>query len=376
MGDWYTIGLALGLGTALGVLFAGLLSSTPLGRISAIVLGGAAGAVVGFVIDDWTEIVAGAVGGVVGAAAAVVVVAGALRRGGTRGGLALIVAAVAAGLAGLAFVPAPASSRRSRCRSSPCASVALRPTGTPACAALPATKKLILILIDGLTPSMLEDTLERGAAPVAGAARRARPLPPRDLDLPVADAGVPLGARDRGASRRARDPAPRLVPPRRAAAGRVRLVVRRRPCGRDEAVADRHGLRPQREPPRQRRRDRLRGARGRGPDRSRDQHHLLPRPSRAPADRALPDASGVRPEPLLLLQPLRVRRDRRAALRAQPARAAPSTPMRRRSGGGSSRATASTSSSSISPTTTTPRTHRARTRRTQPSRAATTPSAR
>ena len=105
MGDWYTIGLALGLGTALGVLFAGLLSSTPLGRIAAIVLGGAAGAVVGFVIDDWTEIVAGAIGGVVGAAAAVVVVAGALRRGGTRGGLALIVAAVAAGLAGLAFVP-------------------------------------------------------------------------------------------------------------------------------------------------------------------------------------------------------------------------------------------------------------------------------
>ena len=38
----------------------------------------------------------------------------------------------------------------------------------PACAALPATKKLILILIDGLTPSMLEDTLERGAAPSLG----------------------------------------------------------------------------------------------------------------------------------------------------------------------------------------------------------------
>src|SRR6188508_1466707 len=86
MGDWYTIGLALGLGTALGVLFAGLLSATPLGRIAAILLGGAAG-------------------GVVGGAAAVIVVSGALRRGGTRGGLALIVAAVALGLAGLAFVP-------------------------------------------------------------------------------------------------------------------------------------------------------------------------------------------------------------------------------------------------------------------------------
>ena len=105
MGDWYTIGLALGIGTALGVLFAGLLSSTPLGRAAAVVLAGAAGAVVGIVIEDWTEAIAGAVGGVVGATAAVIVVSGALRRGGTRGGIALIVAAVAAGLAGLAFVP-------------------------------------------------------------------------------------------------------------------------------------------------------------------------------------------------------------------------------------------------------------------------------
>ena len=105
MGDWYTIGLALGLGTALGVLFAGFLSSTPLGRAAAVVLAGASGAVVGAVIDDWTEISGGAIGGVVGAASAVIVVAGALRRGGTRGGLALIVAAVAAGLAAVAFVP-------------------------------------------------------------------------------------------------------------------------------------------------------------------------------------------------------------------------------------------------------------------------------
>jgi hypothetical protein len=106
MGDWYTIGLALGLGTAVGVLFAGLLSSTRLGRIVAVVLAGATGAVIGFAIEDWTEGAGGAVGGLLGATAAAVVVSGALRRGGTRGGLALIVAAVAAGLAGLAFVPA------------------------------------------------------------------------------------------------------------------------------------------------------------------------------------------------------------------------------------------------------------------------------
>lgn len=105
MGDWYTIGLALGLGTALGVLLAGLLSATPLGRIAAVVLAGAAGALAGLVIEDWTEMGGGALGGLVGAAGAAVIVAGALRRGGTRGGLALIVAAVAAGLAALAFVP-------------------------------------------------------------------------------------------------------------------------------------------------------------------------------------------------------------------------------------------------------------------------------
>ena len=105
MGDWYTIGLALGLGIALGTLFAGLLSATPLGRGAAVVLAGVAGALVGTFIDDWTELVAGGAGGVVGAAGAAIIVAGALRRGGTRAGLALIVAAVAAGLAVLAFVP-------------------------------------------------------------------------------------------------------------------------------------------------------------------------------------------------------------------------------------------------------------------------------
>ena len=105
MGDWYTIGLALGLGTAIGVLFAGLLSATPLGRAAAVVLAGAAGALAGAMIEDWTEIAGGAIGGLVSAVAAAIVVAGALRRGGTRGGLALIVAAIAAGLGVLAFVP-------------------------------------------------------------------------------------------------------------------------------------------------------------------------------------------------------------------------------------------------------------------------------
>jgi hypothetical protein len=105
MGDWYTIGLALGLGIALGTLFAGVLSATPLGRAAAVVLAAAAGALAGTLVEDWTELVAGGAGGAVGAAGAAIVVAGALRRGGTRAGLALIVGAVALGLAALAFVP-------------------------------------------------------------------------------------------------------------------------------------------------------------------------------------------------------------------------------------------------------------------------------
>ena len=105
MGDWYSIGIALGVGTALGALFAGLLSATPLGRISAVVLAGIAGALAGVVIDDTAELVAGGLAGLAGGAAAVVVVAGALRRGGTRAGLALIVAGTALVLAALAFIP-------------------------------------------------------------------------------------------------------------------------------------------------------------------------------------------------------------------------------------------------------------------------------
>ena len=106
MGDWYTIGLAAGLGAAIGLLFAGLLSATPLGRAAAVVLAAAAGVLAGLAIDDWTEALGGGAGGLVGGAAATVVVAGALRRGGTRGGTALLVAAAAILLAAAAFVPA------------------------------------------------------------------------------------------------------------------------------------------------------------------------------------------------------------------------------------------------------------------------------
>src|SRR4029450_1508742 len=82
MGYWYTIGVALGLGTALGVLFAGLLSATALGRVAAVVLAGAAGALAGARIEDWTEVGGGAIGGLVGAVGAALGGSGARGRGG------------------------------------------------------------------------------------------------------------------------------------------------------------------------------------------------------------------------------------------------------------------------------------------------------
>jgi hypothetical protein len=101
MGDWYTIGLLVGLGVALGIL-----ASTVVPRwIVAAVAAAVVAAVIGLLVDNWDEALGGAIGGVAGAVGAAPVVAGALRRGGTRGGLALFVGLGALGAAALAFVP-------------------------------------------------------------------------------------------------------------------------------------------------------------------------------------------------------------------------------------------------------------------------------
>jgi len=102
MGGWYTIGLLAGVGAAIGILAAGLLP-----RLAVAALLAAAVAVgIGFARFDWDEALAGALGGLLGGLGATPIVAGALRRGGTRGGTAALVAAAALVTAGLAFVPA------------------------------------------------------------------------------------------------------------------------------------------------------------------------------------------------------------------------------------------------------------------------------
>ena len=105
MGDWYWIGLAVGIGVGCGLLFSGVLASIRAGLVAAVLLAAAAGVGIGFLLDNWDEALGGGLGGLAGSFGSVQVVRGTLRRGGTRGGTAALVALAALAVAALALVP-------------------------------------------------------------------------------------------------------------------------------------------------------------------------------------------------------------------------------------------------------------------------------
>jgi hypothetical protein len=105
LGSWYWIGVAAGLGTAIGTLVVGVLAATRTLLVIAVVLAAGLGVLVGLALGNWEEALGGAAGGVLGAFGSSQVVAGTLRRGGTRVGTAVIVGAAAIVLAGLAWIP-------------------------------------------------------------------------------------------------------------------------------------------------------------------------------------------------------------------------------------------------------------------------------
>jgi hypothetical protein len=106
-GVWeaYRIGVAAGIGAGASVLVAGWLARNRGGSTAAIAAGVVVGILVGFLIDDWTEAVAGAAGALLGGIGAVQIVRGALRRGGTAGGTGILVGLAGLGVAALALVP-------------------------------------------------------------------------------------------------------------------------------------------------------------------------------------------------------------------------------------------------------------------------------
>lgn len=105
MWETYRIGLSLGLGIGIGGVLAALAAPRRALVLAVAALAAAGGAGAGYAIGGWHEAIAGGVGGALGAAVVSAFVAGALRRGGTRGGTAVLVASASLVLAALALVP-------------------------------------------------------------------------------------------------------------------------------------------------------------------------------------------------------------------------------------------------------------------------------
>ena len=105
MSSWYWIGLAVGLGVALGVLCAGALASSRLGTLVAVLLAAGGGILIGLGLGDWAEAVGGAIGGVLGVGGSAQFVQGALRRGGTQLATAVWIALGALLIGALALIP-------------------------------------------------------------------------------------------------------------------------------------------------------------------------------------------------------------------------------------------------------------------------------
>ena len=106
MGDWYEVGITLGLGLAAGVLLVGLLAGTRYGLAGSLIGAVAIGLVAGLLVRGWIGVGGGVVGGLVGAVSAWLIVRGALSSGGTRGGTAVLVAGAAVAIACLSLIPA------------------------------------------------------------------------------------------------------------------------------------------------------------------------------------------------------------------------------------------------------------------------------
>ena len=105
MGDWYEIGITLGLGVAAGLLLAGIVAAWRYGVLLSTLGALAIGAVAGLLIKGWIGLPGALLGALIGAVSASIVARGALRRGATTGGTAFLVGSASLFIAMLALIP-------------------------------------------------------------------------------------------------------------------------------------------------------------------------------------------------------------------------------------------------------------------------------
>ena len=105
MGDWYEVGVTLGLGLAAGLLFAAILAAWRYGVLASTLGALAVGVVAGLLVKGWIGLPGALLGAVIGAVSASVVARGALMRGATPGGTAFIVGSASIFIAMLALIP-------------------------------------------------------------------------------------------------------------------------------------------------------------------------------------------------------------------------------------------------------------------------------
>jgi hypothetical protein len=105
VGDWYEIGITVGLGLAAGILLAGIVAAWRYGLVASTLGALAIGVLAGLLVKGWIGLPGALVGGLIGALSASVVARGALRRGATPGGTAFIIGSASLFIALLALIP-------------------------------------------------------------------------------------------------------------------------------------------------------------------------------------------------------------------------------------------------------------------------------
>ena len=105
MGDWYEIGITVGLGLAAGIAFAGVLAGLRFGLATTLLGALVVGIAAGLLVNGWLGLSGGVVGAVIGSVSAAAIVRGANRRGATLGGTAFLLVGAAVVVALLALIP-------------------------------------------------------------------------------------------------------------------------------------------------------------------------------------------------------------------------------------------------------------------------------